>query len=155
RNFIWLFPCCDRRVQWCQPTCTPPETVLCAGFLAVSSRLSLDDRWWARRDSNPQPSGYEPPALTIELHAPRGCLSVFRRRAQGFPVADGPLPQSSHNRSLRGMRNVRMMERPPMLKSPVPLVLAAALTLPGTALAAEPAPQPHITVSGEGEAAVS
>ena len=29
-------------------------------------------RWWARRDSNPQPSGYEPPALTIELQAPRG-----------------------------------------------------------------------------------
>ena len=27
--------------------------------------------WWARRDSNPQPSGYEPPALTIELQAPR------------------------------------------------------------------------------------
>ncbi|MHC2296928.1 hypothetical protein ACVJBD_001134 [Rhizobium mongolense] len=26
-------------------------------------------RWWARRDSNPQPSGYEPPALTIELQA--------------------------------------------------------------------------------------
>ena len=26
--------------------------------------------WWARRDSNPQPSGYEPPALTIELQAP-------------------------------------------------------------------------------------
>ena len=25
--------------------------------------------WWARRDSNPQPSGYEPPALTIELQA--------------------------------------------------------------------------------------
>ena len=26
-------------------------------------------KWWARRDSNPQPSGYEPPALTIELQA--------------------------------------------------------------------------------------
>jgi hypothetical protein len=25
--------------------------------------------WWAREDSNLQPSGYEPPALTIELRA--------------------------------------------------------------------------------------
>ena len=23
-----------------------------------------EEEWWARRDSNPQPSGYEPPALT-------------------------------------------------------------------------------------------
>jgi hypothetical protein len=27
-------------------------------------------RWWARQDSNLQPSGYEPLALTIELRAP-------------------------------------------------------------------------------------
>ena len=34
-------------------------------------RFHRDQRkWWARRDSNPQPSGYEPPALTIELQAP-------------------------------------------------------------------------------------
>jgi hypothetical protein len=26
-------------------------------------------RWWAREDSNLQPSGYEPLALTIELRA--------------------------------------------------------------------------------------
>lgn len=26
--------------------------------------------WWARQDSNPQPSRYERPALTIELQAP-------------------------------------------------------------------------------------
>jgi hypothetical protein len=26
-------------------------------------------RWWARRDSNPQPDGYEPSALTVELRA--------------------------------------------------------------------------------------
>jgi hypothetical protein len=29
--------------------------------------------WWAREDSNLQPSGYEPLALTIELRA-RACL---------------------------------------------------------------------------------
>jgi hypothetical protein len=27
--------------------------------------------WWARQDSNLQPDGYEPPALTIELRAPK------------------------------------------------------------------------------------
>ena len=25
--------------------------------------------WWERQDSNPQPSRYERPALTIELHS--------------------------------------------------------------------------------------
>ena len=28
------------------------------------------EQWWARQDSNPQPSRYERPALTIELQAP-------------------------------------------------------------------------------------
>ena len=32
-------------------------------------REGKQDMWWARRDSNSQPSGYEPPALTIELQA--------------------------------------------------------------------------------------
>ena len=26
--------------------------------------------WWARQDLNPEPDGYEPSALTIELQAP-------------------------------------------------------------------------------------
>ena len=39
---------------------------------AMIWRLNWRTEWWARRDSNPQPSGYEPPALTIELQAPRG-----------------------------------------------------------------------------------
>src|SRR5690606_38134062 len=30
------------------------------------------EKWWARQDSNPQPSRYERPALTIELQAPEG-----------------------------------------------------------------------------------
>src|SRR3954451_20802419 len=34
-------------------------------------KMSLGGGWWAWRDSNPQPSGYEPRALTIELQAPR------------------------------------------------------------------------------------
>ena len=32
----------------------------------------MDSSWWARQDSNLQPDGYEPSALTIELHAPPG-----------------------------------------------------------------------------------
>jgi hypothetical protein len=30
------------------------------------------ERWWARQDSNLEPDGYEPSALTIELRAPGG-----------------------------------------------------------------------------------
>jgi hypothetical protein len=34
----------------------------------------IANSWWARQDSNLQPSGYEPLALTIELQAPTGVL---------------------------------------------------------------------------------
>lgn len=42
-----------------------------AATFAASGELvpSFAQEWWARRDSNPQPSGYEPPALTVELQA--------------------------------------------------------------------------------------
>lgn len=42
-----------------------------------------------------------------------------------------------------------------MPKPFLPLALAAALTLPAAAMASEAAPQPRITVSGEGEATVA
>ena len=43
------------------------------------NRFSWTEKgWWAQRDLNPQPSGYEPPALTIELWA---------RRAKGNRIA--------------------------------------------------------------------
>src|SRR5215471_3351122 len=38
-------------------------------------------KWWAREDSNLQPSGYEPLALTIELRAPKST------RAKGQAVS--------------------------------------------------------------------
>ena len=41
-------------------------------------------RWWAREDSNLQPSGYEPPALTIELQAP-GSDAYSRTPANAIP----------------------------------------------------------------------
>jgi hypothetical protein len=37
---------------------------------------STKREWWAREDSNLQPSGYEPLALTIELRA-RAAAGVF------------------------------------------------------------------------------
>lgn len=48
-------------------------------------------KWWARRDSNPQPSGYEPPALTIELQARPdrsggGGAMVSRRRFRSSAI---------------------------------------------------------------------
>ena len=35
--------------------------------------------WWAREDSNLQPSGYEPLALTIELRARAGRANAAER----------------------------------------------------------------------------
>src|SRR5579864_3193692 len=57
-----------------RPSCCP------ARRSAVSEVLKT---WWARQDSNLQPSGYEPLALTIELRAPQGCLSRFFRNVEG------------------------------------------------------------------------
>ena len=42
-----------------------------AGFGAATFSRFASEGWWAREDSNLQPSGYEPLALTIELQAPR------------------------------------------------------------------------------------
>ncbi len=36
------------------------------------------ETWWARQDSNLQPSGYEPLALTIELQAPLHVVTALR-----------------------------------------------------------------------------
>ena len=53
----------------------------------------LKNDWWARRDSNPQPSGYEPPALTIELQARRDKNFALATPEQWFPAADLALTQ--------------------------------------------------------------
>ncbi len=50
-------------------------------------RFQTETVWWARRDSNPQPSGYEPPALTIELQAPPGAgLVVYATRHKSLDM---------------------------------------------------------------------
>jgi hypothetical protein len=36
--------------------------------------------WWARQDSNLEPDGYEPSALTIELRAPRRRMATAIRK---------------------------------------------------------------------------
>jgi hypothetical protein len=38
--------------------------------IASASRMPPKSFWWACRDSNPGPTGYEPAALTAELQAP-------------------------------------------------------------------------------------
>jgi hypothetical protein len=35
-----------------------------------AGHIKLWKTWWARQDLNPEPDGYEPSALTIELQAP-------------------------------------------------------------------------------------
>jgi hypothetical protein len=52
------------------------------------STVRYKRKWWARRDSNPQPSGYEPPALTIELQALAAACGAVQRR-NGSPVRFG------------------------------------------------------------------
>jgi hypothetical protein len=45
--------------------------------------LMLPRQKWARLGSNQRPDGYEPPALTTELHAPTN------RSRYDFPDCDG------------------------------------------------------------------
>src|SRR3546814_15046777 len=55
--------------------------------LLISYRSREGKGWWARQDSNPQPSRYERPALTIELQAPEGlCRRQRSERAVGKPL---------------------------------------------------------------------
>src|ERR1700722_4225895 len=65
--------------------------------------------WWARQDSNLQPSGYEPLALTIELRARRRLWKLAGgRRAynaalpQGDPVARRRSSRSAVREARRG-----------------------------------------------------
>lgn len=82
-GFIWV-PC--RRCQTATETGEICGPQLAQNFWADGNFRQQHQRlWWARRDSNPQPSGYEPPALTIELQAPRWLDNVFPGAAQGFP----------------------------------------------------------------------
>ena len=63
--------------------------------LNIIYMILLDNfgQWWARRDSNPQPSGYEPPALTIELQARPEVPAVA---GQWYPGAGFALAQILH-----------------------------------------------------------
>ena len=49
---------------------TPTRTALAAREPGSNSCRTAIWYWWARQDSNPQPSRYERPALTVELQAP-------------------------------------------------------------------------------------
>jgi hypothetical protein len=52
-------------------TSIPDLGIRCGGKTNNVSKIKGEIlQWWARQDSNLQPDGYEPPALTIELRAP-------------------------------------------------------------------------------------
>ena len=77
----------------CEPFCEPAANRL--------QQLENKEKWWARRDSNPQPSGYEPPALTIELQAPHaGCLVFFRCAHKAFAAGVARSPNFAHIRAI-------------------------------------------------------
>lgn len=47
-------------------------------------------KWWAHQDSNLEPDGYEPSALTIELWAPTGRDGYSNSRRHAIASRDGP-----------------------------------------------------------------
>ena len=79
------------------------------------SLCSSRSAWWAREDSNLQPSGYEPPALTIELRARRGRTRAFRREVKSpLRLWQRSAPKSAGSAaSLTENRAGRMPDRRP------------------------------------------
>ena len=77
-------------------------TRLAGELLTANSDNSPKKRlWWARRDSNPRPSGYEPPALTTAPQAPGGCGG---NRTHDHRVKSPPLCQLSYAPELKPIR---------------------------------------------------
>src|SRR6516162_9592733 len=66
---------------------------------AARKRLLCKTAWWARQDSNLQPSGYEPLALTIELRAPAAFLATGEPKGQSFAPAGVAPPARSRGRA--------------------------------------------------------
>src|SRR5690606_11975484 len=96
-----------------------------AGFSGQKTNKNNGSKgqWWARRDSNPQPSGYEPPALTIELQARRTLIRCFRQCRQGAEKTC--TPHSVHNHNLQRFC-LYLLERSHMSRS----LLALAMMVP-------------------------
>ena len=70
-------------------------------------------KWWARQDSNLQPSGYEPLALTIELRArQRGTVASSQHKPESFDAsAQRSLVANEACASRRGERRRRVLDR--------------------------------------------
>jgi hypothetical protein len=62
----------DRHLVCC-PKCCPGE--MRTEIRLKENSVTSCKCWWAREDSNLQPSGYEPPALTVELRAPTEAIA--------------------------------------------------------------------------------
>jgi hypothetical protein len=69
--------------------------------------------WWARQDSNLQPSGYEPLALTIELRARRrGTVASLQHKPESSDAsAQRSLVANEACASRRGERRRRVLDR--------------------------------------------
>ena len=63
--------------------------------------------WWARQDSNPQPSRYERPALTIELQAPPRPADRQHQAAWQACARAGTAARNSSRLALRTPRRAR------------------------------------------------
>src|SRR5690554_4618108 len=108
-------------------------------YLGFTSKSKA--RWWARRDSNPQPSGYEPPALTIELQARRTLIRCFRQCRQGAEKTC--TPHSVHNHNLQRFC-LYLLERSHMSRSLLAFAMMVPLIAGMPALAQEVDMRPQI-----------
>src|SRR4051794_2607649 len=63
--------------------------------------------WWARQDSNLQPSGYEPLALTIELRARRGRADLDVHTMSLLRFGRPPSPANRSSGSAATQRQAR------------------------------------------------
>jgi hypothetical protein len=97
--------------------------------------------WWAREDSNLQPSGYEPLALTIELRAPTAFLATgeapgqslapWRGRCRPRRASDGDFPVVGAR--YRFSRSISQNRRLCYLDESAPCVESSAVLQPRVA----------------------
>ncbi len=102
------FHCVDRESKHKSRTVTDRNVT---PFKLTSSKL-----WWARRESNPRPIGYEPTALTSELRAPRNLLTILIAIGTRQPS----LPRSDPNTRRRDPSRSPQQPKPP--PNPIPSI---------------------------------
>lgn len=83
----------------------PLHRMICKEEVGRFLRERSERLWWPRRDSNPQPSDYEPPALTIELQGHTYAYSTAALAVgSGFGVRERGVARKDANRGVSEKR---------------------------------------------------